>query len=140
MSAKSNRELLQDFVDAFNRFDIDTLVADLDPDVELHEWPEGVGSTVYRGPDGVREALSVWFEVWEWMKVEVTDVQEEEDRVLVTLHQHAKGRASEVEVEIDSYNVYRFADGTVTSIELFTDRDAAVDAFDKPKERAGQEQ
>ena len=62
MSPDTNRELLQKFVDAFNRLDIDTLVADLDPDAELHEWPEGVGSRSYRGADGVREALAVWFE------------------------------------------------------------------------------
>jgi ketosteroid isomerase-like protein len=136
---KSNHELLQEFVDAFNRLDVDALVAGLDPDIELHEWPEGVGSRSYRGPDGVREALGVWFEAWEWMQVEITDVQEAEDRSLVTLHQRARGRASEVEVEIDSYNVYRFADGRVTSIELFTDRAAAADAFDKPKERTRQQ-
>ena len=139
MPPKSNRELLQEFIDAFNRLDIDALVADLDPEAELHEWPEGVGSRSYRGPDGVREALGVWFEAWEWMQVEITDVREAEDRTLVTLHQRAKGRASEVEVEIDSYNVYRFADGRVTSIELFTNRDAAVEAFDRPRERTGQE-
>jgi ketosteroid isomerase-like protein len=130
--------LLQEFVDAFNCLDVDALVANLDPDIELHEWPEGVGSRSYRGPEGVREALGVWFEAWEWMQVEVTGVREAEDRFLVTLHQRARGRASEVEVEIDSYNVYRFADGKVTSIELFTDRDAAIEAFGKPKERTGQ--
>jgi len=139
MPPKTNLELLQGFVDAFNRLDIDTLVAELDPDVELHEWPEGVGSRSYRGPEGVREALGVWFEAWEWMQVEITDVQEADGRILVTLHQRARGRASEVEVEIDSYNVYRFADGRVTSIELFTDRGAAVHAFDNPKERTGQQ-
>ena len=110
MPPKSNRELLQEFIDAFNRLDIDALVADLDPEAELHEWPEGVGSRSYRGPEGVREALGVWFEAWEWMQV-----------------------------EIDSYNVYRFAEGRVTSIELFTNRDAAVEAFDRPRERTGQE-
>jgi ketosteroid isomerase-like protein len=138
MSPRSNRELLERFVEAFNRLDMDMLVADVDPDVELHEWPEGVGSKTYHGPDGVREALGVWFEVWEWMKVEITDIQEADDRIFVTLHQRAKGRASEVEVEIDSYNVYRSRDGRITSIELFTDRDAAIEAFDQAGASTGQ--
>jgi ketosteroid isomerase-like protein len=135
MSPEGNLELLRKFVEAFNRLDVDMVVADLDPDVELREWPTGPGARTYHGPEGVRQALDVWFEVWEWMKVEITDIREEEDRILVTLHQRAKGRASEIEVEIDSYNVYSFEDGKVTSMEFFTDRDAAVEAFDRTKER-----
>jgi ketosteroid isomerase-like protein len=135
MSPESNRKLLQRFVDAFNRLDVDTVVADLDPDVELHEWPTGPGARSYRGPEGVRQALDTWFEVWESMEVEITDILEGDGRILVTLHQRARGRASEVEVEIDSYNVYRFRDGKVTSMELFTERDAAIEAFEKTKER-----
>jgi ketosteroid isomerase-like protein len=135
MSPESDSALLQRFVDAFNRRDIDSMVADLDPTVELHEWPEAPGAQSFRGIEGVVQAFDGWFDVWEWMQVEITDMEEADGRVLVTLHQRAKGRGSEVEVEIDSYNVYRFEDGKVTSIELFTDRDPAVEAFEKTKER-----
>jgi ketosteroid isomerase-like protein len=135
MSPESNAALLQKFVDAFNRRDVDAMVADLDPNVELHEWPEAPGAQSFRGVEGVVQAFDGWFDVWERMQVEVTDIEEANGRILVTLHQRAKGRGSEVEVEIDSYNVYRFHDGQVTTIELFTERDAAIEAFEKTKER-----
>jgi ketosteroid isomerase-like protein len=135
MPPESNVELLRKFVEAFNRRDVDAMVGEIDPDVELHEWPEAPGAQSFRGAEGVVQAFEGWFDVWEWMKVEITGIEEAEGRVLVTLHQRAKGKGSEVEVEIDSFNVYRFESGKVTSIELFTDRDSALKAFEKTKER-----
>jgi ketosteroid isomerase-like protein len=78
----------------------------------------------------VRRAFDTWFETWEWMKLEIEDIHAAGDRVLFTLHQRAKGRASAVEVDIRSFNVYSFRDGLVTLVELFTERDSALAAFD----------
>jgi ketosteroid isomerase-like protein len=128
MPPESNLAALKNFVEAFNRRDVDAMVADLDPGVELHEWPEAPGAQSFRGPEGARRAMEGWFEAWEWMQVEITDVQESEDRVLVTLHQRAKGRGSEIELDIETYNVYSFDDGKVTRIELFLNRDDALEA------------
>ena len=127
MSAE-NVELVRRFVDAFNRRDVESLAGDYDPDVELHEWPTAPGAGSYHGIDGVRSALDNWFEVWEWMHVEMVDLVDAGDRVLVTLDQVAKGRGSEVEVEIRSYNVYTFRDGKVLRMELFTEREPALEA------------
>lgn len=128
MSPEGNLDLMRRFVEAFNRRDVDALVADLDSDVELREWPEAPGSQAYRGVDGLKRALDNWFDAWEWMRVGIEDVEEAGDRILVTQHQRAKGKGSEVEVEITSYNVYRFDDGKVTLIELFLNRDDALEA------------
>ena len=35
-----------------------------------------------------------------------------------------------MEVDIRSFNVYTFRDGLVTLVELFTERDSALAAFD----------
>jgi ketosteroid isomerase-like protein len=114
------------FVDAFNRRDFDALVADTGPDVVLHEWPDAPDAQSYRGPDGLRRALESWFESWEWMQVEVEAIEEVGDRVMTSLHQRARGKGSEVEVEIHAANVWTFKDGTVTEIRLFTDRESAL--------------
>ncbi len=114
--------------DAFNRLDLDAVVGDLDPEVELSEWPTAPGAQTYRGRDGVRQALATWFEAWEWMQAEIKDCLETGDRVFVTAHQRAKGRGSAVQVEIESYNVYTFRDAKVIRIELFTEREPALHA------------
>jgi ketosteroid isomerase-like protein len=123
-----NVTLVRKFVDAFNRGDIEAMVAGLDPAVELHEWPTAPGARTFRGPEGAREALDDWFEVWEWMKIEIEDLVDLDDRMLVTLHQRAKGKNSAVEVEITSFNVYTFRDGRIVRLELFTEREPALQA------------
>ena len=124
----ANVAFIREFTAAFNRRDVDYMISQLDPEVELHEWPAAPGAGTYRGHAGVRKAFDSWFEVWAWMQVEIVDVVEAGDRVLVTLRQRAKGKGSEVEVEIESFNVYTVRDGKLTRLELYTEREPALAA------------
>ena len=126
--SSENVERVRRFVDAFNHLDLESVVADIEEDAELHEWPEAPGAQSYRGAEGVRAALDNWFESFEWMRVEIEDIFDVGEHVLVALHQRAKGKNSEAEVEIRSFNVYTFKDGKVTRIELFTEREPALAA------------
>ena len=130
---------VRQFTDAFNRRDFDSLLAAVDPDVELHEWPAGPDAQIYHGQDEARQAIENWFDAWEWMKVEVEDIVEAGERVLVTLHQRAKGKGSAVEVEIRSFNVYTFRDGKLIRMQLFTEREPALEAFGPTDEQIRQE-
>jgi ketosteroid isomerase-like protein len=123
-----NVAIVRMFGEAFNRLDMDSIVAWLDPEIELREWPNAPGAQTYHGSDGVRQALDSWFESWEWMRIEILELHETEDRVLVTAHQRAMGKGSKVEVEIKSFNVYTFRDGKVVRIELFIEREPALEA------------
>jgi ketosteroid isomerase-like protein len=126
--SSENVASVRSFIDAFNRLDLESVVEDLHPEAELHEWPEAPGAQAYRGAEGVRAALDTWFETWEWMRVEITDIFEVGEHVVVTLHQVARGKNSEAEVETTSYNVYSFRDGKVTGIRLFLERESALEA------------
>jgi ketosteroid isomerase-like protein len=123
-----NVALIREFTEAFNRRDVDHMISRLDPEVELHEWPTAPGAGSYRGHEGVRRAFDSWFEVWAWMQIEIVDIVAVEDRVMVTLHQRAKGKGSEVEVEIGSFNVYTVREGKVVRIELYIEREPALAA------------
>ena len=138
MSA-DNVAAVRRYVDAFNRLDLDAATIGLDPAIELREWPEAPGSQSYHGVDGVRRAFDTWFETWEWMTLEIEEIHAVGDRVLFTLHQRAKGRTSEAEVEIRSYNVYTFRDGLVTRVELFVERENALAAAGLTEEDIRQE-
>lgn len=119
---------VRQYIEAFNRRDIESVVADLAPDGELHEWHDAPGAQSYRGPEGVRAAMDTWFETWEWMELDIKEIVDLGDRVLVTLHQRAKGRGSGIEVEITSHNVYTFRNEKVTRIQLFIERAPALEA------------
>src|SRR2546430_17712226 len=125
MSAESVA-LVRKFVDSFNRLDLEAVVDELDPEVELHEWPTAPGARTYHGSDGVRQALDSWFESWEWMQVEIDDLIEVGDRVLLTLNQRARGRGSTIEIEAKAFNVFTLKDGKVTLMQLFNDRGPAL--------------
>jgi hypothetical protein len=127
MSAE-NAAAARRIVDAFNRRDLDSVLDDLDPEVQLDEWQEAPGAQSYHGPEGVRTGLDSWFETWEWMQVDIQELREVGDRVLFTLHQRAKGRGSGIEIEITSWNVYSFRDGKVSRMQLFTSREPALEA------------
>jgi ketosteroid isomerase-like protein len=128
MAESANVAAVRRFVDAFNRREISEVLGDADSNIQLDEWPEAPGSRSYHGPEGVREALDTWFETWEWMHVEIEELREVGDCVFFTLHQRAKGSTSGIEVEIKSWNVYTFGEGRLTRIQLFLDRDQALDA------------
>jgi hypothetical protein len=126
MSPESNLDVLRRFVEAFNRRDVDSIAADLDP-----RWSCGSGPR--RQARRATAAPTVSAAHWRsgsrpGMQIEINDTREVDDRMLVTLHQRAKGRGSEIEIEIESHNVYTFDDGKVIRMELFINRDDALEA------------
>jgi hypothetical protein len=50
---------VRQFVDAFNRGDLESVVGTLDPAVELREWPSAPGAQTYHGRDGARRAMEL---------------------------------------------------------------------------------
>jgi ketosteroid isomerase-like protein len=129
MAESQNMALAREWAAAFNRWDIDALVALSHPDFELHEWPDAPGARSYQGQNAIRHGIATWFESWEWMKVEVQDMREAGDRLLVMLHQRAAGKGSAVEVEIDTYNVMQFRDGQLAELHMFTAEEPALEVF-----------
>ena len=93
MPEAENVASVRRFVDAFNHLDLESVVADIEDDAELHEWPEAPGAQSYRGAEGVRAALDTWFDTWEWMRVEIEDIFDVGEHVLVALHQRIGLRA-----------------------------------------------
>jgi ketosteroid isomerase-like protein len=123
-----NVALVRRYVEEFNRGDFDSVIANADPAVELSEWPEAPGAQTYHGPDGVRQAFEKWFETWEWMNLDIVELTDAGDHVLVSLNHRARGSGSGIEVEITSHNVYSFRDGKVVRVQLFIDREPALEA------------
>jgi ketosteroid isomerase-like protein len=84
--------------------------------------------SVYRGHEGVRqfwrEALSAFGEI----DFEVEDLTDAGDQVLAVIREREVGRASGVPVETTHIAVYTLAEGKVTQMQLFDDRQQALEA------------
>jgi hypothetical protein len=113
--------------EAFNRNDLDAIVADFDPEIEWYEPREVPGLRVYQGQERVRRYLEGLSELWDDFRV----VPEElfvldEERVLVLAQLSARGRESGAPVKAGVAHLWTIRGGRATSVRVFLDR---VDAL-----------
>lgn len=129
----ANVEVVLDAIDAFNRGDIERLVALIDPRVRWH-LVGVVGERVYyEGSDGTRELFRDLSESWSRFSIDVEDVHDLGEIVLVVGSQHSTGRASGVEVQAQCALLFELSDGVPAALRLFNDpkegrRAAGLDA------------
>ena len=71
-----------------------------------------------------RESLSVFGEV----DFEVEELVDAGDQVLAVIREREVGRASGVPVEMTHLDVWTLADGKVTQLQAFDDREQALEA------------
>jgi ketosteroid isomerase-like protein len=72
------------------------------------------------------ESFRAWMEpdAFESQHLETLDVEVEGDRVLTRLRAKARGAGSGIEVELNTWSVWRFdEDGLVTRVETYTDQE-----------------
>jgi ketosteroid isomerase-like protein len=87
---------------AFQRGDVEGVLASLDPDVEVFSPPSLMNSGSFRGHEGYGKWLGAWLEAWDEFSVEVLDIETVGDRhTVIPVHQHAVGKTSGVPVEMD---------------------------------------
>ena len=73
-------------------------------------------------------------ELWEGFDIEVEEITEASDhRVLIGIRGSARGKASGVETELRSWQVFTFVDGKAASREIFLNRDEALEAAGLPE-------
>ena len=126
--SQENVELVRRVFDAFNRRDIAAFLELLDPDVEWVPILAVLEGRVYRGHEEVRQWIKDLATDWEFFEVDYEELRDFGDRVLVSGHWHARGRASGVEVENPGTYLYEIKGGKVVSMRTFTDYAEALEA------------
>lgn len=110
--------------DAFNRSDVDAVLALLDPEVE---WPNMLDHTVARGRDEVR---AYWERQFRQIRsqVEPTAFVEAAGRVVVAVHQVVRDLEGHLLSEGDVAHAYAFRGSLVRAMRVFPTVDEAVAA------------
>src|SRR5688500_4422407 len=124
MAEGPNSALILEGLDAFNRHDVEAMLALLTEDVEWQRvdgLPDGGG--LIHGRDAVRELMRP--DVFERMRGEPREIVEGGDAALVDSRVTAIGAASGVELEVDTSRAYRFEQGVVSRVENYTKRENA---------------
>jgi ketosteroid isomerase-like protein len=109
-----NADLLRRAVDAYNRRDVDALLAELDPGAE---WAPalpglvGAEAMVYRGADGIEQMFHDLFEVLDEIHFDYDDVRDLGDRVVAIGYIRTRGKASGAETRSPYVNVAEVRNG-----------------------------
>ena len=93
--SEENVEIVRRCMEAYQAGDITASVVDVDPGVEFDMTfrPEG---RIFRGHDGIAEAMRTWTGTFEDWSFEVEDVIDAGDQVLVIVRESGRGKGSGV--------------------------------------------
>jgi ketosteroid isomerase-like protein len=105
------------------------LAAFYDPEVEWHGTVGGLdeGRTL-RGHQEVMRAFDDYFAVWERIDLRPEEIIDTGDKLIVFVHEVARGRESGVVVETDTATISTLQEGRIVRVRSFMDRSQALEA------------
>jgi ketosteroid isomerase-like protein len=118
-------------VEAGNRGDVETLLQELDPEVEWHSALHallGGEQTVFRGHDGVREMFRDAYEAFGAIRIEISEIRDLGDRLVAIGRYRAVGKASGAETLTPFALVTEIKNGKTTSVRGYLDPKDALEA------------
>jgi ketosteroid isomerase-like protein len=99
--SQGNVQVVQRLIEGFNRRDDDweSVLAELDSDIEVDDRDISLDTELYRGHDGVRKWLGVWSDAWGTWRIERVEVRPVgEDRAIALFLMLCKGKGSGIEL------------------------------------------
>lgn len=122
-----NVEAVRRATEAFNRRDMEAMLREADPNVELSD-PERSGVGPYLGHEAFVRWIEEWLEEWESYESDTEALVEVSDNLVAFVHHRGKARASGLEIDHRGANLYRLTDGRIASYRPYTHRDDALEA------------
>jgi hypothetical protein len=111
----SNQQFLQNLYDAFNKREIETIIALMRPDVK---WANGLEGGFVYGRDAVRE---YWTDQFKDIQPELETLKFETDengRHIVTVHQIVKDLQGNVLADTTVHQIFTIEDGLMSRYEI----------------------
>jgi ketosteroid isomerase-like protein len=132
MSAE-NVELIRRLYEWFADGEAEKAFEYYDPGIEWDAsgtpWMVEMGSPpVSVGHDAVRAGFRAWLEAWESIEYDPYELLDCGDEVLAFVRVAARGRASGMEVNYETPQLWTMREGKVTRMRVFDDREVALRA------------
>jgi ketosteroid isomerase-like protein len=125
----NNVELARAGFEAFNRGDVEGVLALLHPEVEVHSEGEVGEEGTYHGHEGYLRWVGVWLEAWDEFRVEWDELEEVDDsNLLVHVTQYARGKGSGLEATQAATYLFTVRDGLASRVHIYADRERALAA------------
>lgn len=114
---------------AFNRRDVEAWLSFYTPDIVYRPVPRFPDRQERRGLDAMRRWMEEWHDAWaDNYATQAESIREYGDVVIALLRFTGHAKTSGVEVAGGIFEVYRFREGKIASVEDFTDRAEALEA------------
>jgi len=124
--ASSNLDLVRSILKAWGQGDVETALREhFQPSARLDLSELTFNAAVYEGYDEIARQRREVNDVWETFEVEVEQLVEGEHAVVAFTHERGRG-VSGVDVDRRSAFLFRLADGKVSEVRLYLDRDRAL--------------
>jgi ketosteroid isomerase-like protein len=131
--SQQNVEIVRRFCECWERLDWDGMVELLDPDVEQHGTVGGIEErSVRHGPNEMRRGYESTEETWAEHRVEMQEIVAAGDRVVVFQREYQRGRASGVELVIDTAAIFELRDARIVRVQGYMDPAEARSAAGLP--------
>jgi ketosteroid isomerase-like protein len=124
--SQANVGLHRRSVEAFNRRDIEAMIACLDPSVEYYPVLSAIGVTVYRGHEGLRSWFEQLDDAWEELCAEPEAYFDLGEQTLLFYVLRGRGRHSGAEVAMPGAQVCRWRDGLGVYAKQYAHREDAL--------------
>jgi ketosteroid isomerase-like protein len=127
--SQENVELVGRAYEAFNRGDLEGMVADAAPEFEYVATGAipGAGG-VYGGTEQFRQFVDRWWGEFHAPRVEIHELIDAGDQVLASLTFRGRGKQSGVETNWGLWQLWTLRDGKAARGQGFTSRDEALEA------------
>jgi ketosteroid isomerase-like protein len=127
--SEENVEIVRRAIEAWNRADIDGWLDQATLDfVWIPAGPLPVEHRIYRGRDEVREAMASGLDTWAEFRFEESEIRSLGESVVWLGRVHARGRASEVELDQEFAIHAVVREGRLARTEGFLSRAEALEA------------
>ncbi|MDX6573487.1 MAG: hypothetical protein QOC86_2643 [Gaiellales bacterium] len=123
--SEENVEIVRKMFEAYASGDFETALAAYAPEVEFDVSirPEG---GVYRGPEGVAEAMRSWTGTWDDFRLEVEEIIDAGgDRVLLVDRQSGRGKGSGAPLDQQTFSVFTIRRGKIVRVVWLPTREQA---------------
>jgi uncharacterized protein len=126
--SQANVDKIRAWIEAYNRRDFDTALANFDPNVD---WvlPAHQAQDSARGTAAVRRFFEELDESFDELRLEPQEFVDAGDRVATRLRYFGRGKGSGIEIETEMYHeVATFRAGRIVRMEYVTSWPAALEA------------
>jgi uncharacterized protein len=130
--SEQNVETVLAGYEAFNRGDMEAILATLDPAIEWWPATDEPITEPYRGYDGYRALVGEIREYVPDLQAEIEETFAVADQVVTCVRFWGRGRDSGVPVEIRETNVARFRDGKIVEVREYREKAEALEAVRGP--------